>query len=166
MPRNYVRKTNGPRYSKQDLLNAVNVVQNRNKTYRQAQDAYNVPIAVISQRLNERKPSLESTGRGRQTVFSAQMETKIVECLLARARAGYPCDKEEYVKKSNLKTPFIDERPGEDWYYMFLKRHKNVLSLKKPEHLQKCRVEARKPDVIYQFYEDLSDTLTQMCLAY
>lgn len=166
MPRNYVRKTNGPVYSKEDLINAVNYIQNRNKSYREAKNFYHVPILVISQRINGRKTSLDSSGRGRKTALSADLESKIVECLVARARAGYPCDKEEllnliqeYVKPQNLKTPFVGDRPGEDRYYLFLKRHDNVLSLKKPEHLQKCRKDARQPDVIYQFYDDLKRTL-------
>lgn len=169
MPRKYVRKTNGPAYTKKDLINAVTDVQNHNKTYRQAQEYYNVPIAVISQRINGRKTSIDSTGPGRKTALSAQLEDKVVECLLARAKAGYPCDKEEllnliqeYVQSHTLTTPFVNGRPGEDWYYLFLRRHNGILSLKKPEQLQKCRKEARKPDIIYKFYDDLRQTLSDL----
>lgn len=169
MPRKYTRKTDGPAYTKEDLARAVQDVDNKNMTYRQAQEYYNVPIAVISQRLNGRKTAIDSAGRGRKTALSPKTEKKIVECLLARANAGYPCDKdellnliEEYVKTHDLSTPFINGRPGTDWYHSFLKRHKDVLSLKKPEHLQKCRKDARTPDVIYSFYEQLRLTLSRL----
>lgn len=168
MPRKYIPKTNGPNYSKEDLANAVQDVQNRNMSYRGAQEYYNVPISVISQRLNGRKTAINSTGRGRKTTFTYDIEKKIVDCLLARAKAGFPCDKnelldliQEYVKLNNLETQFIDSRPGSDWYYSFLKRHTN-LSLKKPEHLQQCRKDARRPQVIYSFYEDLCNTFTRL----
>lgn len=135
MPRTYVRKRNGPAYTREDLINAVTDVQNRNRTYRQAQAYYNVPIAVISQRINGRKTSMDSTGPERKTALSTELENKIVECLLARAKAGYPCDKEEllnliqeYIQSHNMITPFINGRPGEDWYYQFLRRHNNILS--------------------------------------
>lgn len=69
-------------------------MRNHNEPYRQAHEYYNVLIAVLSQRIDGRKTSMESTGPGRKRALSAQLENKIVECLLARAK-GYPCDKEE-----------------------------------------------------------------------
>lgn len=109
--------------------------------------------------------------RGRKTTLSPDTEHKIVECLLARANAGYPCDKDEllnliqeYVRTQNISTPFVNERPGKDWYYAFIKRHKNVLTVKKSEHLQKCRKDARRPDIIYSFYKDLQSTLERFQL--
>lgn len=170
MPRKYVPKTRGPAYTKEDLANAVADVKNKNMTYRVAAEYYNVPVAVISQRINGRMTSIEAS-RGRKNTFNQETETKIVECLLARANAGYPCDKDEllnliqeYVVVHNLVTPFTDNRPGNDWYYAFIKRHKEVISLKKPEHLQKCRKNARRPDVIYSFYKELEKTFTRLHL--
>lgn len=170
MPRKYIRRTSGVVYSKEDLANAVSDVKNKNMTYRAAHEYYGVPIAVISQRINGRMTSVEAN-RGRKTVFNQETENKIVRCLLARVKAGYPCDKDEllnliqeYVKSNDLSTPFTDGRPGSDWYYGFLKRHNNLISLKKPEHLQKCRQDARRPDVIYDFYKQLKNTFTSLQL--
>lgn len=74
----------------------------------------------------------------------------------------YLCDKNdiikivaEIIKINNLKNPFKDGEPGPDWYYCFMKRHPS-LSFKKPEHLQRNRKEAKKPDIIYDFYADLN----------
>lgn len=168
MTRQYIRKTTGPNYSKEDLANAVRDVENKNLTYRAAAERYNVPISVISQRLHGRMTAIEAN-RGRKQTFNQETEKKIVDCLVARANAGYPCDKDEllnliqqYVKDLNLITPFADGRPGNDWYYAFMKRHRNLISMKKPEHLQKCRKDARTPDVIYSFYKMLEDTLTRL----
>lgn len=55
---------------------------------------------------------MDSTGPGRKTAISATLEDKIVECLLARAKADYPCGKDEllnliqdYVQSQNMITP-------------------------------------------------------------
>lgn len=98
------------------------------------QEFYHVTISVISQQITGRKTSLDTTGRDRKTALSAELVSKIVESLIARAKTGYPCDKEElldliqeYVRAHNVKTPFVEDRLGEDWYYLFLQRHGNVI---------------------------------------
>ncbi|KAJ8938752.1 hypothetical protein NQ314_011349 [Rhamnusium bicolor] len=163
MPITHVRKRPMPTYSPQDLINAVNDVLNKNKTCREAEELYGVPIAVIFHRINGRKVPIEKLGAGRPPVLDTDTENQIVLCLIARARMGYPCDKEElkdlvseYVKANNVKNPFKDSRPGEDWYQCFMKRHP-ILSLKKAEHLQTCRSTARDPDRDYHFYEKLGN---------
>ncbi|GLV37575.1 hypothetical protein CBL_20387 [Carabus blaptoides fortunei] len=165
MPRKYMKKKTDQRYLQEDLLLAVNDVRNKNCTYSQASHQYNVPVAVIYYRIKGRNIPDKKMGGGRSTVFTT--EEQMVECLKARARMGYPCDKEElrdlvakYVKENNLPTPFKDGRPGLDWYYGFMKRHKQ-LSFKKPEQLQKARKDQRKPDVIYNFYENLAKVVLE-----
>lgn len=105
--------------------------------------------------------SVTGAGQGRPVVLDRQTETQIAQCLIGRARLGYPCDKSElldlvqaYIEANNFATPFKDNRPGEDWYRGFMFRNPS-LSLKKPEQLQKCRASARVPDVIYAFYDML-----------
>lgn len=168
MPRNYVRKTSGPSYTTEDVIRAVEDVQNKNKTYRQAQDFYGVPASVICQRLTgKRKTAIDCNTRGRKTALSKEVEDILETCLIKRAEYGYPCDKEEfqnvvktYIETTGIKTTFKDKKPGDDWYYDFLKRHPR-LSVKKPEHLQKLRKDARKPDIIYSFYEILSKVVNE-----
>lgn len=162
-----MKKKTDQRYSQEDLLLAVNDVRNKNCTYRQASHQYNVPVAVIYHRIKGRNIPDTKMGGGRSTVFTTEEEEQMVECLKARARMGYPCDKEElrdlvakYVKENNLPTPFKDGRPGLDWYYGFMKRHKQ-LSFKKPEQLQKARKDQRKPNVIYNFYENLAKVVLE-----
>lgn len=167
MPRKYIKKKLVPRYSLEDLQRAVQDVKNKNCTYREASAQYNVPLAVIYHRIKGRNVQETKMGGGRAPVFSREVEEQIVECLKARARMGYPCNTDElrdliqtYVKQKNLQTPFKDGRPGLDWYYSFMKRHR-ALSFKKPEHLQKARKDQRKPDVIYGFYKELEKVIAE-----
>lgn len=157
MPRKYIRKTSGPRYSKGDLLRAVNDIVNHNCTYEEAEQRHRVPKSVIYHRIKGRKVPTE----GRATVLGPTAEMHLENCIKAKARMGYPCDKNEiknivgqYVQAHNLNTPFKNGIPGDDWYYGFMSRHPS-LSFKNPELLQKARKDSRNPEVVYQFYDEL-----------
>lgn len=104
-------------------------------------------------------------GSGRPLVLDRNTEDQIAQCLIGRARIGFPCGKSElldlvqaYIEANNFSTPFTNSRPGDDWYRAFMHRNP-TLSLKKPEQLQKCRATARVPDVIYDFYDLLKAEL-------
>ncbi|KAF2887388.1 hypothetical protein ILUMI_18785, partial [Ignelater luminosus] len=97
----------------EDVLRAMNDVQNKNCTFREAENRYGVPIAVIYNRIKGRKTHIEKMGAGCPPVFNSDTEGLITTCLIARSQIGYPVDKEElknlvveYVKSNNLITPF------------------------------------------------------------
>lgn len=161
MPRNYKRKTPGPSYSLDDLNNAINDVKNGNMTYRQAAQHYGVPFTNIFNRIKGRKVSHDRLGGGRSPDLPPHVESDLANCLIARSQMGFPCDKrelkqlvQEYVTVNNLQTRFRDGQPGDDWYLGFMKRHPR-LTLKKPEHLQKSRKNARDPFVVFDFFNKL-----------
>ncbi|KAJ8926560.1 hypothetical protein NQ314_021053 [Rhamnusium bicolor] len=111
--------------------------------------------------LSRRNIPLGKIGTGRLPALPSQVETDLENCIKAKARMGYPCNKDEiktlvgeYVNSHNIKTPFVDGMPGDDWYYSFMRRHP-TLSFKKPELLQKNRMDARDPYVIYDFFNEL-----------
>ncbi|XP_060855370.1 uncharacterized protein LOC132933051 [Metopolophium dirhodum] len=163
--RNYVKKRSGPSYTPNDLEKAVNAVKSGSLTYNQAFEEFNVPKAVVFNRIKGRKTPMSCTKAGRSRVFSDEIELVLEKCLIARSKMGYPCDKNEFkelvghfIKQSNFITPFKNGIPGDDWYYGFMKRHPK-LSFKKPEQLQKVRKDARKPEVVYDFYEKLMDVV-------
>ncbi|CAB3224863.1 unnamed protein product [Arctia plantaginis] len=106
-------------------------------------------------------------GAGVKRVLPENVEEYTVSCIKTRAQMGQLCQKEElkllvkqYVESKQLKTPFTDNKPGDDWYLSFMKRHPE-LSLKKPEHLQKARVDARKPYIVYDFYNTLKCVMNE-----
>lgn len=172
MVRNYIKKRpNLVRYTEENLMNAVHDVLNKNKSYRQAQEAYNVPIAVIFHRIKGRKNPMNIMSGGRRPVLPMDVEVNLANCLAARARMGFPCNEKElcllvseYIAFKSLKTPFKNNIPGHDWYLSFMARHPN-LSFKKPEHLQKIRKDARDPFVVYDFYNKLRDLVVEKSLS-
>lgn len=171
MPRTYVRKRKPPSYSLEDVRRAVDDVTDKKKTFRDASEYYGVPTAVIFHRIKGRKVPLDKMGGGVSNALTDRVEHHFVNCLKTRARMGHPCHKEElkllvgeYVTKLNIKTPFKNNIPGDCWYQNFMKRHPS-LSLKKPELLQKARIDARRPNVVYDFYDLLLKEVNENNLA-
>lgn len=155
------KKTNKGRarsqFSLQDLEYAAEQVHN-GISQRQASKLSGIPRGIINRFLVKGAGGL---GAGRPAVFGKEVEDKLVKCVLARAEMGYPCTKkellnlvQEYVVRNKIATPFINGKPGKDWYGGFMRRHREI-SLKTPETLQKARVKARDPFVVYSFYDQL-----------
>lgn len=160
MARSYKKKKLNPSYSIETLKEAVKKVKNKELSQRAAAEKYGIPKSVIQLRTSG-KVSADQQGPGRPKVLTNEEEEHIVECILARAQAGYPCDRMElldlvgeYVRANNIKNNFKEGRPGEDWYLGFMKRNSS-LSLKKAELLQAQRKKNTAPDIVYDFYEKL-----------
>lgn len=161
MPRIYERKRPQPSYTVDDVARAVEDILNHNKTYQEVDDYYGIPKSVVFHRVKGRKTAVTKMGSGRMQSLGADVGRDLENCIRTRARMGIPCHKEDvkeivavYVQSNNLKTQFVNNRPGDDWYYNFMKRHPG-LSFKKPELLQKCRMDSRDPFVIYKFYKEV-----------
>lgn len=164
MPKNYLKKRNGPHYNLQDVQKAVEGVINNSMTFREASRATSVPVTVIFNRINGRKTSLLHLGTGRGTELTLKVENLLEKCLIARAEMGYPCDRKElkdlvqkYVTDNGMSTRFKNNLPGD---YGFMNRHPR-LSLKMPEHLQKARKTARDPYVVYGFFDSIEEQYAQ-----
>ena len=159
MPRTYKKKKPPPSYSIKDLQEAVQMVKEKKMSQCEAQKKYSIPKTVIQLRVRNKVNECE--GAERPKTLTDKEEGDIVECLLARAKFGYPCDKKEllnlvgeYVKEYRINNAFKEGIPGQDWYKGFMKRHP-CLSLKKAEHIQAVRKLNTTPEVVYDFYEKL-----------
>ncbi|XP_050505300.1 uncharacterized protein LOC126883682 [Diabrotica virgifera virgifera] len=166
MPRNYVRKRSARPYSAEDLRKAVADVSTNNLTYRQASALYGIPISNIFNRIKGRKIAEGKLGGGRNPIFTPEVEHDIAQYLMERSKMGYPCSKDEllqlvqnYVLQNHIKTSFKDGKPGHDWYIGFMSRHPR-LTLKKAEHLQKSRMLARNPEIVYDFFDKLEEVIS------
>ena len=104
MPRVYIRKRE-TKYTLTDLQKAVKDVKENKKTYRQAEEAYNVPISVIYHRIKGRKVDINRIGAGVSKVLPARVEEHIAACLKTRAQMGLPVIKEEL---KNLVKEYVD----------------------------------------------------------
>ncbi|KAL4141905.1 hypothetical protein QTP88_004455 [Uroleucon formosanum] len=96
--RNYVKKRSGPNYSLNDLENAV---RNGRLTYNQAYEEFNVPKAVVYNRIEGRQTPMSCTKASRSLVFSDDIELVLEKYLIARSKMGYPCIPDYLLKNLN-----------------------------------------------------------------
>ncbi|KAL0811981.1 hypothetical protein ABMA28_009379 [Loxostege sticticalis] len=68
----------------------------------------------------------------------------------------------EYVRRNGMTTPFKDDIPGKDWFYLFQKR--NGLSIKKPQPVEIARRKACDPFVIYEYFDLLKKVVEELNL--
>ena len=85
---------------------------------------------------------------GAQTVFSPSEENELAECIKVFADWGWGFTKaevkdivQEFVQNNQMETPFVNDLPGDDWLYGFLKRHPDIKP-RKTEHLSTARARA------------------------
>lgn len=157
MPKKYIKKRAGPFYDVNLISRAADQIL-KGQTYKEVYCLTGIPPTVLH-RFIKGGCDAKRLGTGRKPVLTMEVEDQLAECLIARSTMGYPCDKselkrlvQEYVTANNIDTPFTNGMPGNDWYYGFMRRHPR-LSLKKPEQLQKARVSARDPFVVYEFFD-------------
>ena len=78
----------------------------------------------------------------------------LVDWAVEMGRIGYGRTREQMsmmvkkiLDKDGRQNPFVDNRPGKDWWYAFLRRHPE-LAIRTLEHLQLARAAACSEDVL------------------
>lgn len=169
MVRKYVRKTKrGESYSKEKLAKAVDDVSSGRINVYQASSIYNIPKTTIVDHLKGRRGQ-KSSSFGRATALSVETESKLAAYLKTMQKSGFGLSRKEvlnlvgeYVNANNLKTPFKDGVPSEDWFLRF-KKSQN-LSLRKPQSVEFLRRKSCDPFILGKYFEILSNTLSELGL--
>lgn len=163
MVRHYIRKKEKA-YTDLDLQKAIDDVKNNGMSSSQAALVYGIPRTTINTRLQCVHDTV-----GRPTVFSADFEKRMAENLHIMEKHGFPLSRKEasvliseYVRRNGMTTPFKDDIPGKDWFYLFQKR--NGLSIKKPQHVEIARRKACDPFVIYEYFDLLEKVVEELNL--
>ena len=102
---------------------------------------------------------------GPNSVLTAAEEKKLVDYIVEMSRIGYGCTKQkvfdmvqEIMRKDCRKNPFVNNRPGEKWWKLFIGRHPDV-SLRQPEHLQLSRARCYTPEAINEWFKEFGKFL-------
>ncbi|CAG5044809.1 unnamed protein product [Parnassius apollo] len=97
------------------------------------------------------------------------METKLASGLRTMEKWGWGLSKSEvidivaeFIKRNKIKTPFINDIPGNDWFLSFRKRHK--LSIEKPQPIEYLRKRMTDPFVIHEYFNLLRSTIENLNL--
>lgn len=169
MVRNYVRKSNrGKGYTEESFEIALSAIKSGQMTLYRASKVYKIPIATLHDHLKGRRGQ-KSSSYGRPQDIPQHEEEKLANGLRTMEKWGFGLSRKEvlqtvadYVKENNIKTQFKDGRPGEDWFLNFKRRHK--LSLKIPQSVEYARKKNLDPFLIYDYFDLLEKTLTELDL--
>lgn len=188
MVRNYKKKTNRCDIDENDIKKAVNDVRIGTYSCRQAARIYNLKRTTLLYRLkklNEKNYETEDSGAEDQSdmsqkfsskytsrqVFTNTEELLLVEYLQKCCNLNYGLNYRqvrslayEYALRNRKKMPkeWEDKKiAGRDWILNFMKRHKNKLSLRKPENTSLARIKGFNKQSVTEFYENLEKVLRE-----
>ena len=109
--------------------------------------------------------------RGPPTILSDAEELKLAEWAMEMARIGYGRTRvqvSEMVKRlldeDRRPNPFVDNYPGRDWWYGFLKRHPEI-SLCSPEQLKLSRASTCSQERLSVWYNDYESFLKKNSIS-
>jgi len=137
-------------YNKDDLLKALKAVED-GTPIRQAARTFSIPRTTLARKVSF--PEKMYCTSGPPTVLPQEVEEEIVSCIIYKAERANPITKEElldsvqqYVKASNIKTKFTNNRPGRHWVEGFFKRHPE-LTIRMAQNLIKARADVSEEDL-------------------
>lgn len=115
-------------YDSENLEEAISSSEEETFGKRQAARRYGGPYETLRDRPNKRYKS-----HGSSTVLSYEEEKKFCGWINHMCDRGFPMKKNQlldsvqlYLNYQNRETVFVNNRPGRDWYEIFLKRHPKV----------------------------------------
>ena len=116
-------------YTEEDIQKAVKKVRTGQLSYRQAHKIYGVPKLTISDKIDRGCVKPNSNKPRPECYLLPDIEQLIYKWLLKMARIGKGQTKPDLfdrvqiiIRCLKIKTPFVDDHPGEKWYRLFLIR--------------------------------------------
>ena len=152
-------------WNEKDVDNALNEVQAGLMSVRGAALKYGIPETILRRRKNEIPDFPITSITGRKQELSWEVEGALADCIGILCKHGFSPSiddilnlVQENLEANNIKTSFVNNRPGRRWLDGFVKR--NSLSLKKANMITKTRKSATSnPFIIYQFYDMLEEVV-------
>ena len=137
-------------------------------TVRQASQIYDIPKMMISDHVTGKRVC---SRHGPEPYLSKQLEDRIASWLIKMARIGYGQTKEqlfvkiqELVNYLQIRTPFLNNRPSEMWYRLFMACYPE-LSRKQPSLLSRQRAGITR-QAIDEWFEEYKSYLEEIGHGY
>uniref|UniRef100_A0A8D8TGF6 HTH psq-type domain-containing protein n=1 Tax=Cacopsylla melanoneura TaxID=428564 RepID=A0A8D8TGF6_9HEMI len=129
-------------YNQENMEKAINAVRSREMGYMKASSLFGVPRTTLRNLSNPKYGDVHSASSvkvGRPTVLGDQLEEQLVEDCLKMEGDFSDLTRKDLKRmalamaiKNKLTHPFNDHGAGKKWCKLFLKRHKDRLSARKP----------------------------------
>lgn len=117
------------RFNLQDLEDAADEIRN-GKSQRKVEKSSGIARGILHRFMNK---GADALGGGKRSALGKDVEELLMKCILARATMNFPCSRkellnlvQEYVNQNDLTTPFINGKPGKEWYGGFMERHADL----------------------------------------
>ncbi|CAL4214375.1 unnamed protein product, partial [Meganyctiphanes norvegica] len=163
MARKYKRK-----YKKSDDNCVIGALQKLREghSYRDVSKETGIPRSTLflyrKREMEKKKKFVKQRGKPR-TLTDAE-EEMICDSVTYAVNLGWPCHRDDvrqiiglYCKNNNIKTPFTDGYPGNDFMTSFMKRNNVKISTRKGQIMKISRAKAESPEIISSFI-DLIET--------
>ena len=154
-------------YREEDVEKVVEKVKTGRLSYRQANEIYGVPKSMISNKINCHCMKPNSSKPRPQCYLSPDIEQRIYKWLLKMARTEYGQTKPDLfdrmqmiVHHLKILTPFVNDRPREKWYRLFLLWFLD-LALQQAQLLSKLRAGVSRK-AINEWFDELCEYLFEM----
>ncbi|KAJ8935653.1 hypothetical protein NQ314_012702 [Rhamnusium bicolor] len=145
------------KYSEENLALALAAVKSGSMKLSDAARRFDVPKSTIHNKIKEKVPNIRKMGPA--PVLSTAEEDRLQNWILSKAKLGFPMHPNEVkdAVQKILKTigrinPFVDDRPGNKWLHLFLKRNPNI-SKRNTEIISKSRASVTESAIREWFSE-------------
>ncbi|XP_033225515.1 uncharacterized protein LOC117178270 [Belonocnema kinseyi] len=150
-----------------DLIKAIAAVKNGKMGYLKAAKTFQVPKGTVERhaKMDESQSNAILSKRlGRPPVLSEELENKLVQYALTMESKFYRLTRRdlEYMahqlaEANNVPNPFRDQKAGKNWFYGFMRRHSDKLSLRKPTGTSFARAYDFTRLNVETFYDNLEN---------
>lgn len=151
-----------PKWNEEELVKAIEDIKDNKLSYRKAELKYGIPKSTLCDYVSGKV----EVGRrqGPQPVLSHDEEKALVLWATEMTKIGYGqtrrqiCETvKKILDKDGRQNPFVDNRPGKDWWYGFLSRNK--LTIRRTSALESYRASACTKEVLEKWYTDFEQFL-------
>lgn len=157
MPRTYIKKNIRCKFDPENMKKAILEVK-KGVPIRTAAAKFDVPSSTLGKHY---KDPGKKIGAGRKQEISEEDEAALAKYLEVCSVHGEGLTRQEmlelvkeFLDNCKIKTRWIDNKPGDDWFGTFFKRHSH-LRIRKGENLSNQRVRGADPFTVHNFYNDV-----------
>lgn len=155
------------KWRKEDMVRAIEAVRSHEMGYKKAADRFNVPRTTLfrlSTKSNITPAQAVETKLGRSPVLPRNLEDQLVDYLLLMEKKFYGLTRSD-VKRMAYQLATLNKLPntfsknnetaGRKWLNLFLKRHKDRISVRKPTGTSIHRAKGFNKDNVTHFFDIL-----------
>ncbi|KAJ0172500.1 hypothetical protein K1T71_011639 [Dendrolimus kikuchii] len=156
----------------EQMKKAIEAVRTKTMGYKKVVKTFFLPRSTLKRLLKDSQESLDLLVHkllGRKPILPSFLEEKLVEYILFMECRYYGLTRMDIRKmafqlalKNNIGNNFMNEVAGRAWLDHFLRRHKDVLSLRRPIGTSYARAQGFNRESVKNFFDILETEMTKV----